>query len=128
MTGLDYILKQIEDKLMQYLSIAVLAISFWMIKAEGMSTENLQSIMRTLGFTFDEATHSLTANGTTYNIYQLLEYCVDFLFPTVKVLSVSLMDCIISKAKYMEYITGEECTTLLTKLIANQSAENQEVI
>jgi len=119
MEGLEFILKQIEEKLMQNLSIAVLAISFWMIQAEGMTTENLQSIMATLGFSFDETTNALTADGSTYTIYQLLEYCVVNLFPNIKVLYVSVMECIIDNAKYMEYITDAEKNYLLRRLVTS---------
>lgn len=122
MVGLEFILKQIEEKLMQNLSIAVLAIAFWMIQAEGMTTANLHSVMTTLGFTFDETEETLTADGTTYTIYQLLEYCVYNLFPTIKVLYMSIMECIISKAENMEYITSTEAAFLLSEL------PNQEVI
>lgn len=117
MIGLKYIMEQIEDKLLQNMSIAVLAITFWMIRAEGMTTDNLNSVMAILGFQFDSATNTLTANGTTYNIYQLLEYCVYTLFPTVKVLTVTVIECVIEKAKSMEYITETETEFLLTELI-----------
>jgi len=112
MNYFKYICEKIVEGIMQKLSIAMLAISFWVINAEGMSSENLQNIMRQLGFTFNESTAILTVGETQYTINGLLTYCIEYVYPNERTLTAAALKCIIKKCENRGYITSTERTTL----------------
>lgn len=102
---------------MHKISIAMMAIAFWVINAEGMSNKNLQNVMTQLGFAFNQATAVLTAGGTDYTIYGLLEYCITNVYPNERTLTAAALKCIIKKSENKEYITSAQRTTLEGMLI-----------
>jgi len=107
-----YLCEKITEGIMQNMSVAMMAIAFWVIKAEGMGSDNLQDIMLRLGFTFDEPAAILTAGGTDYTIYNLLDYCVTSVYPNERTLTAAALKCIIKKCENKLYITAEQRTSL----------------
>lgn len=116
MNYFKYLCDKIAEGIMQKFSIAMLAVSFWIINADGMSTENLKSVIESLGFQFDESTYVLSVGETSYNIYQLLDYCIVSVYPVERTLNPPILKCIIKKCEKMEYITPSQSSVLQLKL------------
>lgn len=116
MNYFKYLCERIVDGVMQKISIAMLAIAFWIINADGMSTDNLKSVLKTLGFQFNFSTCVLTVGSKTYDIYNLLDYCIENVYPSERTLNASTLKCVIRKCEKMEYINSSQSSVLYLKL------------
>lgn len=118
MNAYETVMKYVQDGFLKSMSIAVMAIMFWVAQSFTMSNDNVQSIMTELGFSFDTSTAILTVDGTDYTIYQMIEYSINNLYKQEVVITYLAMSSSIKFAHDMEYITDAERDNLKALLAA----------
>ena len=110
MNSYDTVMKFLSDGKLKKLSIAVMAVIFWIIRTFKMSDDNIESVMEALGdgFEFNTTTAILTFDGAGYDIYQMLEYSIANLYKKVDLITYLVVSSGIKFAHDMEYITSTE--------------------
>lgn len=111
----EQILAQIESKAFTNLEIALMAISYWMIEAPGMTDANLADIMSKLNYTFDTATRILSDGTNNLAVYDMLVSAIENIYTTSN-LTAATLKLIIRKCFSKAYITAEQKIILLNNL------------
>lgn len=111
----EQILAQIESKAFTNLEIALMAISYWMIEAPGMTDANLADIMSKLNYTFNTTTRILSDGTNNLTVYDMLISAIENIYTTSN-LTAATLKLVIRKAFSKAYITAEQKTTLLNSL------------
>jgi len=111
------------DELLEWISagassliIAMLAIMYYIIQADGMDATNLTDIMTRINMSFNTSTSVLTSGETTYTIYDLISTTITTLYPTSIVITPEFISLAIYKTKRYGYITAAQATALRTAL------------
>ncbi len=114
MNSYETVMAYLNEGMLKKMSVAVMAIIFWVTKSFTMSNSNLESVMTALGseFSFNTSTAVLTVNSTTYTIYQMIEYSIENLYKKVDVITYLAVSSSIKFSYDMEYITAAERATL----------------
>ena len=99
-----------------HLIVAMLAIMYYVIQAEGMSAEHLTDIMTKISMSFNTSTNILTSGETTYTINDLLHTTITTLYPKSMVITPEFILFSLYKLKRYSYITAEQYTTLKSEL------------
>lgn len=120
MNSYDTVMQYLNDGKLKKLSIAVMAVIFWIIRTFKMSDDNIRSVMTALGdgFAFNTTTAILTFDGTDYTISQMLEYSIANLYKKVDLITYLVVSSGIKFAHDMEYITDAERDNLKVLLAA----------
>jgi len=116
MNAYEYILKQIQNGVESFV-VAVLSIYFYIISTgtltqNDMTSDNLASVMTTLGYTYDTSTDTFNDGTTDYTIYQLLDKIRTDYYEDSEPLHNGTMLLMIMTLKNKGKITEEQATTL----------------
>ncbi|MDD3267235.1 MAG: hypothetical protein PHC75_08685 [Burkholderiales bacterium] len=112
MNWYNAMIKEIDKNLMSKFNIAIISITLWIIKAQGMTTEHLIDIMTRLNFTFNNSTLLFNDGSRDYTIYQLLNLCVTSVYPVSKMVTPLIMIASIEDSYKNGYITEQEKLSL----------------
>lgn len=115
MNKYDELLEWIESGASSFV-VAMLAIMYYIIQAEGMSAANLTDIMTRLNMTYDTTTHVLTCGETTCTIYDLVLKVINEYYENSIVVTPELITLLIYKTKRYGYITSAQATELKAAL------------
>jgi hypothetical protein len=111
----EQILAQIESKAFTNLEIALMAISYWIIEAPGMTDTNLADIMTKLNYTFDITNKTLNDGTNTLTVYDMLYHAIETIYTTSN-LTAAALKLVIRKVYSKNYITSDQKSTLLNNL------------
>lgn len=98
------------------LVIALLAVMYYIIQADGMDATHLANIMSRIDMSFDTSTSVLTNGETAYTIYDLISTTITTLYPASLVITPEFISLAIYKTKRYGYITAAQATTLRAAL------------
>ena len=99
------------------LIVAMLAIMYYMIGADGMTAEHIVDIMTRISMSYDTTLRQLTSGETTYSIYDLFHTVITTLYPNSMVITPELLVFSLQKSKTKGYLTAEEYTALKREVI-----------
>lgn len=121
MNSYETTMMYLNEGLLKKMSVAVMAIIFWVTKSFSMTDSNISDIMEALGeeFSFNAATAVLTVGLTTYTIYEMIEYSILNLYKKVDVITYLVVSRSVKFAFEMEYITESQRDALTALLKAS---------
>lgn len=115
MNKYDELLEWIESGASSFV-VAMLAIMYYIIQAEGMNASNLADIMTRLNMTYDTTAHILTFGETNCTTYDLILKVINEYYENSVVVTPELISLLIYKTKRYGYITSAQATELRTAL------------